>query len=188
MYFNNIHILLYAVIAVIGMIIGKFTAWCNARLPENKRILTKKYFSENKIGDNNNYIFMIITAIIYVLLLRVYGIKTDDVLKNLELLKFLSLTPMLILTFTIDLKHRIIPNRLTLTMFETGIIFTFLYGMTNLNMVNDYLLGGLSGVLIFGLITLLGGLVAGKEAMGLGDVKFMGAVGLFFGLNSLKIF
>lgn len=33
-----------------------------------------------------------------------------------------------------------------------------------------------TGAGIFGAITLLGGIIAGKEAMGLGDVKFMGAV------------
>ena len=42
----------------------------------------------------------------------------------------------------------------------------------------------LAGGGIFLIITLIGGLIAGKEAMGLGDVKLMGALGLFFGLNS----
>ena len=34
---------------------------------------------------------------------------------------------------------------------------------------------------IFLFITLIGGLIYGKEAMGFGDVKLMGALGLFFG-------
>lgn len=37
------------------------------------------------------------------------------------------------------------------------------------------------------LITLLGGLVYGKEAMGLGDVKLMGALGLYFGWTNIII-
>lgn len=46
------------------------------------------------------------------------------------------------------------------------------------------LFGMITGAGIFGFITLLGGLIAGKEAMGLGDVKFMTAVGLYFGMGT----
>lgn len=42
-----------------------------------------------------------------------------------------------------------------------------------------------TGAGIFGAITLLGGIIAGKEAMGLGDVKFMGAIGLYFGVSGI---
>ena len=43
----------------------------------------------------------------------------------------------------------------------------------------------LTGAGIFLLITLIGGLIAGKEAMGFGDVKLMGALGIFFGLANI---
>ena len=33
----------------------------------------------------------------------------------------------------------------------------------------------------------MGGLVAGKEAMGFGDVKFMGALGLYFGIINIIV-
>ena len=49
------------------------------------------------------------------------------------------------------------------------------------------LLGMLAGGGIFLLITLLGGLFYGKEAMGFGDVKLMGALGLYFGLSNIVI-
>lgn len=91
---------------------------------------------------------------------------------------------MLVSSFVVDLKHRILPNRLNMVMFEVGLILTFVYGINNLNIAKDMLLGMVTGVTIFGIITLLGGLIAGKEAMGLGDVKFMAAVGLYFGMGT----
>ena len=92
---------------------------------------------------------------------------------------------MLICAFMVDYKVQIIPNRLNLTMFELGLIFVFIYGMSNLNLSKDLLLGMLAGGGIFLGITLIGGLIAGKEAMGLGDVKLMGALGLYFGVTRI---
>ena len=185
MYFNDIHILGYVVIAAFGLIVGKLIAWSNIRLPEKKKIFSRDFFEENKKGIYCNYIFMIITAIMYVILLYKFGIKKDELLKNLDLIKYIFLIPMLILAFSIDIKNRIIPNRLNLTIFEIGLLFTFIYGITNVNMAKDYILGMFAGVAIFGIITLLGKLISGKEAMGLGDVKFIGALGLYFGVNSI---
>lgn len=181
MYFNNVHILIYVTFFVVGLIVGKFVAWCNIRFPEKKKIFSKDFFQENKKGIKANYIFMITIGTIYVGLLYRFGLNWEEIQKNLELIKFLILTPMLILTLTIDMKHRIIPNRLNLTILETGFIISFIYGITNVNMAKDYILGMIVGGAIFGIITLFGGLIFGKEAMGMGDIKFTGAIGLFFG-------
>lgn len=180
MYYNNVGIQVYVIIAFLGLIVGKFVAWCNIRLPENKKIFSKEFFTENKKGLKNNYIMMILTAVLYVAVLYKIGLK-DGFFKNLDLIKFLILVPMLLCTFFIDLKHRIIPNRLVLTIFEVGLVIMFVYGLNNINVFKNMFFGMLAGAGIFTLITLLGGILAGKEAMGLGDVKFMGAVGLFYG-------
>ena len=97
------------------------------------------------------------------------------------------LTPMLLSAFVIDYKLQIIPNRLNLTIFEIGIIFAFLYGLSDVAITINMLLGMFAGGGIFLLITLLGGLFYGKEAMGFGDVKLMGALGLYFGLSNIII-
>ena len=47
------------------------------------------------------------------------------------------------------------------------------------------LLGMVTGAGIFLLITWIGSLIAGKEAMGFGDVKLMGALGLLFGFQNI---
>ena len=94
---------------------------------------------------------------------------------------------MLLSAFYVDFKIQIIPNRLNLTMFEIGLVFAFIFGIQNLNIAKDMLLGMLAGGGIFLLITLIGGVIAGKEAMGLGDVKLMGALGLYFGMFKITM-
>ena len=94
---------------------------------------------------------------------------------------------MLLIAFCVDYKHYIIPNRLTLTMLEVGLVFSFVEGAFNINLAIDRFLGLVVGGGIFLAITLLGGLVMGKEAMGLGDVKLMGALGLFLGWRSMIV-
>ena len=129
---------------------------------------------------------MIVTAVIYVALVYIYGWNLNFG-GNLTLLKFIIITPILIADFIIDYRLQIIPNRLNLTLFEIGLIFTFIYGFTNINIAVDMLLGLLVGGGVFLLITLIGGLIAGKEAMGFGDVKLMCGLGLIFGLGGTII-
>lgn len=184
MYFNNIHILYYVAISILGLLVGKFVAWCNIRIPEKKKILSKEFFIENKKGLSKNYIFMTLTAVLYIALLYKFGLD-KELIKNFDLIKFLILIPMLLLVFSIDYQKRLIPNRLTLTIFEIGLILAFIYGITNINMAKEYILGMLVGATIFIVITLLGWIIAGKEVMGMGDVKLMGALGLYFGINTI---
>jgi leader peptidase (prepilin peptidase)/N-methyltransferase len=127
---------------------------------------------------------MFITAILYAGILYRFGIG-NSLVETITCIKYLILTPMLICVVIIDYKYQIIPNRLNLTMFEIGLIFSFIYGMSDVAVTIDALLGMLVGGGIFLLITLLGSLVYGKEAMGLGDVKLMGALGLYFGLANI---
>ncbi len=129
---------------------------------------------------------MFITAVIYVSLVYIIGVK-ETFIENLDLIKYLGLTPMLLSAFVIDYKHQIIPNRLNLTILEVGLIFTFLYGISDVAIALNMLVGMLVGAGIFLLITLIGGAIYGKEAMGFGDVKLMGALGLFFGFPNIII-
>lgn len=184
MYFNNVHILIYVAIAIAGFFIGKFVNWCNYRLPDYKKVFSKEIFEKDKKDYKPNLLLSLITMFIYIVLLYVFGIE-KTFLGNLELIKYLILTPMLLSAFVIDYKLQIIPNRLNMTMFEIGIILMFLAGIFNANIAIDMFLGMLTGAGIFLLITLIGGLIAGKEAMGFGDVKLMGALGIYFGFSNI---
>lgn len=183
MYINDTHIMYYAVVAILGLFVGMFVDWMNSRLPEYKKVFTKE-IKEYFIKFKPNYILMLITSATYVALLYNYGIK-NTFIANLDLIKFMILTPMLLSAFVIDYRQQIIPNRLNLTMFEIGLIIAFLYGMSNVAITVDMLLGMLVGGGIFLAITLIGSLIYGKEALGFGDVKLMGALGLYFGVSNI---
>lgn len=182
MFLNNTHILFYVLFTILGLISGQITSWCIKRMPEHKKVLSKDFFKEFK----PNYLLMIITAIMYLILVYMYGVKTQ-ILNNIELIKFTILTPMLIIALVVDYKYQIIPNRLNMTIFEIGLIFAFVSGLFSMNLMTNALLGMLFGGGVFLIITLIGGLIAGKEAMGFGDVKLMGALGLVFGFTKIII-
>lgn len=183
MYINDVHILVYVAFAIMGIVIAWFINWCNDRMVQNKKIFSKDILDKTK-RKKTNYILMIIMAVLYTILVYFFGIH-QSLYENLNLIKFVFLIPMLISALIIDYKLQIIPNRLNLTMFEIGLFITFLYGITNVNIAINMLLGMIAGGGIFLIITLLGGLIAGKEAMGFGDVKLMGALGLYFGLSGI---
>ena len=183
MYINDVHILVYVAFAIMGIVIAWFINWCNDRMVQNKKIFSKDILDKTK-RKKSNYILMIIMAVLYIILVYFFGIH-QSLYENLNLIKFVFLIPMLISALIIDYKLQIIPNRLNLTMFEIGLFITFLYGITNVNIAINMLLGMIAGGGIFLIITLLGGLIAGKEAMGFGDVKLMGALGLYFGLSGI---
>ena len=184
MYLNDVHIIAYVLTGLLGVFTGQFVDWCNRRFPEYKKVFTKEFFIENKMNFKPNYILILVNVLANLVLLYNMGLK-QGIIANLDLIKFIILTPMLLSVLVIDYKHLIIPNRLNLTMFEIGLLFTFIYGISNMNIAVSMLLGMLAGGGIFLLITLIGGFIAGKEAMGFGDVKLMGALGLFFGLQNI---
>ena len=186
MYINDVHIAYYVVAVILGLFIGNIVDWANKRLPEYKSVISKEFFKEMKMNFKPKYILMFLTAIIYVTLIYTFGIK-ETLIAILDLIKYMILAPMLISVFVIDYRLQIIPNRLNLTIFEVGLVFAFLYGLSNVAITINMLLGMVAGAGIFLLITLLGGAFYGKEAMGFGDVKLMGALGLYFGLSNIII-
>lgn len=180
MYINDVHIFTYVIFFIIGAIVGEFIEWINKRIIEEKKIFSKEIKTDLKGNLKINYFTIILTAILYIVVLYRFGIK-EEFLENISLIKYIVLIPILISIMIIDNKKKIIPNRLTLTIFETGLFFTFLYGLNNLFIARDYLLGMILGLAIFGIIALLGRLITGKEAMGIGDIKLLAGLGLYFG-------
>ena len=167
---------------VAGLLIGQVIDWCNKRLPEYQKIVCKEFFTEYMRHFKPNYLLMVITAVMYLGLLYTFNISID-------FFKYAALVPILLSAFCIDYKLQIIPNRLNLTILEIGLLFTFLNVIINvssgINTIIESVIGALVGGGIFLLITVIGGWIAGKEAMGFGDVKLMGALGLVLGWKAI---
>lgn len=185
MYFNDVHIIYYVVITIIGAIVGKLINWANYRLPQKQKVISVDYFRKQK-QYKENYLVILSNIILYILILYKFGIQ-ETLTLNLELIKYLILTPMLLSVFVIDYKTQTIPNRLTLTIFEIGLIIAFLYGLSNIGITINMLLGMLAGGTIFLIISMISKFIFGKEGLGLGDVKLIIGLGLFFGLSNIAI-
>ena len=179
MYINDVNILFYTIMAILGGIIGQVVDYCNQVFLREEKLLSKNNMREYMYMIKPNYYLIITLACLYIAL--VYKFGGTDLIK---LVMYAFLIPMLISAFIIDYKIQIIPNRLNLTMFEIGLIFVVINAMINLSISVNMLLGMLAGGGILLLITIIGGFIAGKEAMGFGDVKLMGALGLYFGFAS----
>ena len=179
MYINDINIIAYVIVALLGAVAGQICDLLNFILPKHKKILsienTKKYLKSTK----PKYLLMVIHIIIYLGILYRYGIN------DVNTIKYMILTPMIISAFYIDYKMQIIPNRLTLTIFEVGLIFTFIHRIFNLTVALSMFQGFIVGGLIFLAITIIGGFIFGKETMGFGDVKMIAALGLYFGVQGI---
>lgn len=183
MYINDISIISYIIVAVLGAIAGQFSDLLNYLLPKHKSLLSKENLKEYVKNTTPKYLLMVIHILIYIGILYRYGVNDINTIKYT--IEYMILTPMIISAFYIDYKKQIIPNRLTLTIFETGLIFTFIHGISNLNIAISMFQGLIVGSLMFFIITIVGGFIFGKETMGFGDVKMMGALGLFFGIQGI---
>ena len=161
MYINDTHIGFFIGAAILGLFVGQLIEWISKRLPENKKIISRDVFRTLKIQFKPNYILMLLTSAIYVGLIYFIGIQ-KSLIGNLELIEYLLLV-------------------------EVGIVIAFLYGFSNVAITIDLLFGMILGGGIFLIIALISRLIYGKEAMGVGDVKFMAALGVYFGFTNTLI-
>lgn len=179
MYFNDIHIGIYLILGLLGCIVGQVFGMLNERFADHEKIFSKETLKYLKINFEPHYIIMTVTAILYIVTLYVVGVDLKNWYANIDLISYILIIPMLVSVFIIDVKHEIIPNRIVINMMEVGMISAFANGVFNPNGTSialDRLAGMFVGGGIFLIITLIGGLIAGKEAMGMGDVKFVGVL------------
>lgn len=147
--------------------------------------LIKRFSNEEKIFDGklkDDFKFDIkvalITPITLISIFLLFGI-------SLEFLIYSFVAILLIIDMFVDIKAQIIPNGLNMTGFVVGIIYMYFKLITNVAEGLDLLFGMFVGAGIFILIALFALVAYKKEGMGLGDVKLMGMLGLFFGVKNI---
>lgn len=96
----------------------------------------------------------------------------------------LSAIALLVALSVIDLKHWILPDELNFALGLSGILFHFATGYLILD-IRFMLLGGVAGAGMLYVIRYFANRHYGRDALGLGDVKLLGAAGLWLGLDGV---
>jgi prepilin signal peptidase PulO-like enzyme (type II secretory pathway) len=95
----------------------------------------------------------------------------------------LALALLLVLSY-IDLKTYLLPNIYVFPFAVSGILF---HALTDFRVVDlsQVIWGGIAGYAILYLIRAAGNRYYGQDSLGLGDVKLMGAAGLWLGVEGM---
>lgn len=172
-------IILYNVIfALTGLAISPFMVALIKRYSNEEKIVDKDFFNDVKF----DWKVAIVTSLLIILLLYFLGISEKFFLYSV-------LSVILVIEAFVDIKAKILPNSLNFIGFLIGITYTYITCVRDIYAGLDLLLGMVTGAGVFLLIALFALIVYRREGMGLGDVKLMGMLGLFFGFaNIVQIF
>ena len=195
---------LYIAVFLVGLAIGSFLNVCIYRIPRDLSINSprrsfcpscnqpiKAYdnipvgsylilrgkcrYCENKISIRYP-IVELLTALAFVFMLNRFGI-------SLYFLSAIIFVSLLIAISMIDLDFYIIPNSLVFTGLIAGLILAIAISIIekDISHLAYRILGSILGAAMIGLIAFIGRLVFHKQAMGMGDLKLMGMIGMFLG-------
>jgi leader peptidase (prepilin peptidase)/N-methyltransferase len=114
------------------------------------------------------------------------GVNQSMLLNCVALVCLLGAIGLLGALSACDLKTRLLPNEMVAGFAILGILF---HAATLARFVNieSIILGGLIGFLMLYVIRTLANRYYGQDALGLGDVKLMGAAGLWLGPEALMM-
>lgn len=93
---------------------------------------------------------------------------------------------LLVVLSAIDLKIRLLPNELVAGFATLGVVF-HLTSLTRFVPLPSIVIGGLAGFLALYLIRMIANKLYDADTLGLGDVKLMGAAGLWLGIDGVLL-
>ena len=161
-------------VALFGIGISGIMAAFIKRFSNEEKIFDKTFKEDIKFDIK----LALITPILLIALLFFFGIS-----KQFFIYSFITI--ILVMDMFIDMRAQIIPNGLNMVGFLVGIVYMYTKLITNVTAGLDLLFGMFVGAGIFLLIALFALVAYKKEGMGLGDVKLMGMLGLFFGVKNI---
>lgn len=191
---------IYIFIIILGLVIGSFLNVCIYRIPQKKSII---YPSSHctKCG-HKLYVLDLIPVISYIALkgkcryckskisLRYLIIEITNSLLyvvlfikfklTLEFFSYCFLISLLLVVFVIDLRYKIIPNKINLFGFSIILTIKILESLYYLSFAP--LLDSTLGLLI-GAVPILLVILITNGGMGAGDMKLMAVIGMWFGLK-----
>lgn len=172
-------VVLYNVIfALTGLAVSPFMTALIKRYSREEKIIDKDFFNDVKF----DWKVALVISLLIILLLYFFGVSEKFFLYSI-------LSIILTMEAFVDIKAKILPNSLNFVGFLIGIVYTYITCIRDIYAGLDLLLGMITGAGVFLLIALFALIVYRREGMGLGDVKLMGMLGLFFGFtNIIQIF
>ena len=168
----------FILVAVTTLAISPFMTAMIKRYSKEEKILTKELIKDARF----DWKVSLITSLIIIALFYYFGVSVTFFLYSF-------LTVIIVMEAFVDIKAQILPNSLNFVGFIVGIIYAYFTCLQNMLAGLNLILGLFTGAGIFLLIAAFALIVYKKEGMGLGDVKLMGMLGLYFGaINMIQIF
>lgn len=165
-------------VAVVGLAMSPFLVAFIKRFSTEEKMFTKDFMKDVKFDTKVSIIY----PLALIVLLYVFGYTAQFAI-------YAFVATLLVISLFVDLKAQIIPNETNFIGFLVGIALAYAKFMQSDMLGVDALLGMVAGAGIFMLIALFALLVYRRVGMGMGDVKLMGMLGLFFGFaNTVQIF
>ncbi len=163
---------------ITALAISPFMVALIKRYSNEEKIFSKGFFKDVRF----DWKVALITSLWVIALFYAFGISETFFIYSI-------LAVILVMEAFVDIRAQILPNSLNFIGFLVGISYAYIVSVRDIATGMNLLLGMFTGAGIFLLIAGFALIVYRREGMGLGDVKLMGVIGLFFGfMNTIQIF